>query len=693
MRINLLLKGCGIFCILAVLVSCSSSSSTNVNPYAAVIAEGRAAVSDAITETGATAVSVALVDGDRVVWSEAFGTANKALGKNADRTTLFGICSVSKMLATVSTMILVDQGLVSLDAPVTTYIKNFTMPLDQRYRNITVRMLLNHSSGLPGNDLRGAFTTESFPGYAAQAMNGLTYQRLKHDPGAVSAYNNDGFTMIENLVKAVTGQEYQDFVRHNILTPLGMDSSRYLTAPLQTGTYAASYNGNDLQQLYFLNAYGSGGLFSTPEEMSRLASMFINNGRYGSRRILSEQSVAAMAQDQRQGTFNPVPYESYRFGLGWDTMAQPGLAAVGIAAWQKTGDLNGYYGANITVLPGEKLGVVVLGASNTFSSGQAVKISERILLRALVERGRIPAMPNLLSTDSLPLKAVTAEEKATFAGNYASSYGTFRLNFGSDDSLTVEEYTTAWGPKFSSFKLRSDGWYAADGAPTTGLRLLVEGGRTYFAYRKPDGYGHYYLATLFGQRLDAKPSISAPWQARIDEKWLPVNNDASILILSKSASNFDLSAISGLTGYLRGKNILRDFSAPSVERLDGMFLFMADGIRDFVDVGMETWYGQNWLRAGSYLYRPLSGVSSLTAGVSTVTIDNNGFAEWRVLPTSGSVAISGSGTTHWFLYDAGLKELASGTASGSPSFSGAGSHYLVLFGPAGSAIGLNLATP
>ena len=60
------------------------------------------------------------------------------------------------MLATVAAMILVDREKVSLDEPVTTYIKNFSMPLDQRYRDITVRMLLNHSSGLPGNDMTGS---------------------------------------------------------------------------------------------------------------------------------------------------------------------------------------------------------------------------------------------------------------------------------------------------------------------------------------------------------------------------------------------------------------------------------------------------------------------------------------------------------------------------------------------------------
>jgi CubicO group peptidase (beta-lactamase class C family) len=148
--------------------------------------------------------------------------------------------------------------------------------------------------------------------------------------------------------------------------------------------------------------------------------MMINRGRYGDTRILSPGSVEAMSHDQRIGSFNPVPYDESRFGLGWDTVAQPALSAVGVKAWQKTGDFSGLYGANMVVAPDEKLGVVVFGSSGShstsFASSHAVKISNRILLRALVERGRIPGMPASLSTASLPLKAVTAEEKNTFTG-------------------------------------------------------------------------------------------------------------------------------------------------------------------------------------------------------------------------------------------------------------------------------------
>jgi CubicO group peptidase (beta-lactamase class C family) len=124
MRTHPFLKACFILYTLVMLAGCSNSSSSD-SAYSATIAEGRTAVQDIMAESSASSVSVALVDGDRLIWSEAFGKADREAGRNATTNTLYGICSVSKMLATVAIMILVDRENISLDEPVTTYIKNF----------------------------------------------------------------------------------------------------------------------------------------------------------------------------------------------------------------------------------------------------------------------------------------------------------------------------------------------------------------------------------------------------------------------------------------------------------------------------------------------------------------------------------------------------------------------------------------
>lgn len=682
------------FCFFISLFLFNGCTSDHGSSYSATIAEGRRAVEEVMTESGATSVSVALVDGDRVIWSEAFGKADKGAGRAATTNTLYAICSASKMFAAVAVMMLVDQGDVTLDEPIAAYIKNLNMPLDARYKDITVRMLLNHSSGLPGNDARGAITSKPFPGYFAQMMDGLKYQRLKHPPGLLAAYNNDGFTMVENLVKAVTGENYQDFVHRRILAPLGMNVSRYQTAPLPADSYAKAYSNDTALGLLTLNVYGSGGLYSTPEEASRLLMMLINKGVYANSRILQEKSIAAMGADQTLGSFNPVPNESLRYGLGWDTIVQPGLAAVGVTAWQKTGDLNGYYGANIIMLPEEKLGVAVFGASNRFSSGDAIKISERILLRALVERGRIPAMPKPLSSSPLPPATVAPEDKNKFPGYYGSPNNIYRISFSdTDNSISVHAFDgTAWQPKYSNFKLRSDGWYAADDDPVKALLTLTGAGQKYLAYREKSGAGHYSVTSLIGQQLSARPAMSAIWQTRQSEIWLPVNDDSYMQFPENATSpRFAFETITGLTGYLMGKSILREMPLPADNRLDGMFLILPLGGRDMQDAGIEIWNTQEWLRHGSYLYRPLSGVPLLAAGFTTVTIVSYGFAEWRQLPPAGTLSING--TTAWLLYDGEFNQLADGGTSGAQVLSGAGTKYLLLYGTNAATISLNLTIP
>ena len=658
-------------------------------PHAAAIREGRAAVREAMASTRATAVSVALVDDGRLVWSEGFGLSDLDARHPATGGTLYGIASVSKTLAAAAVMRLVDEGRVSLDEPIAAYIPAFDMPRDPRHRDITVRMLLSHASGLPGNDPVGAITLEPFPGYSAQVMASLRGQRLKHDPGRINAYNNDGFTMVENLVQAVSGQSYPDFVRQELLVPLGMDASRYQVEALPEGSWARPYTGETLLPFPYFNVYATGGLFSSAEDMARLAAMLMRQGRREGRQILSERTVADMGRNQRLGTFDPVPCALFAYGLGWDTVAHPGLAAAGVRAWQKGGDMEDYYGATLVVAPEERLGVVVLGASNGFSSTVANTIAERILLTELVARGRIPAMPAKLTGTPLPVKPLAAEDRETYPGFYASNSVTCRVSFAADDSLTVETFKDGWTPAYSGLKLRSDGWFAADADPLSAFRLFRRSGRSYLAIRAKYGYGHYTIQMLYGEQLDPVSALSAAWQTRRDERWMPVNSDAADFLQSAKDPSLRFAEPPGLEGYLLGEVLFRNFPDPSEDRLDGMFLFLPDGVRDLQDASVETRQDQTWLRLGTRLYRPCSSLPELPLGGSMVTIGSEGFLEWRRLPPSGRVTLAGC--TAWSLHGEDLAQLAVGRGEGTRSFGGSGAKYLALFGRPGAAVTVILA--
>lgn len=671
--------------------ACSSDSGSH-SDHSAAIAEGRALIREIMEETGAMSISVALVDGERVIWSEAFGVANRETAQSAARDTLYSACSISKVLATVAVMILVDQGRISLDDPLIRHLPDFSMPLDERYKGITVRMLLNHSSGLPGYE-PGEVSLSPIPDYAARMLGGLKSLRLIHEPGSINTYNNNGFTMVENLIMAVTGMTYPEFVRKEILEPLGMQASQFQDSPLPDAAYARAYDGEKPLHLYTFNVYASGGLYTTPEELARLAMMALRKGTFGSHRLLSAHSLSAMAQDQREATFNPVPYEDFRFGLGWDTVAQPGMAKLGVMAWQKGGDFDGMYSTNMLVLPEDNLAVVVFGASGSrstqFTLSHAVKISNRILLRALVERGRLERMPEPLSGESLPVQAVPEEERKVFAGFYASSHGVLRLSYEADDSITLEVFGADWAPIYQNLRLRSDGWYAADGEPVAALRTLTVGENRYIALRERGASDHYSYTTLVGQGLDAESSISSAWAARLGAIWLPVNQALYVHFPVKTESpGFRLRTITGLNGYLYGNKILRDMRPASPGRLDGMFLTVPDSVREMQDVALEDWRGEEWLRVGSYLYRPLSGVPLLSKGETAVTIGKEAFAEWFRLPSSGMLSVTGA--KFWIRYDDSVTEVASGSQNMSINLSESGAAYLLLYGEEGETILFNL---
>src|SRR5438067_2508979 len=326
------------------VASCGSKSSRPT--YDAAIQEGQTAAQELINH-GASAVAIALVDDKRIIWSQRFGLADRDTGQIPTDSTMFGIGSVSKMFATIAVMKLVDRGVIDLDTPLVSYLPTFRMAA-AGYEKITVRMLLNHSSGFPGTDYRNLTIRSPVPKYLEQVLQTLSMSPLKAPPGYMSVYCNDGFTITAALVEAMSGKSYVQFVQDEILTPLGMANTRYPLSAFPAGSYAKAYVKGAAKPQEFVNTLASGGVYSTADNMARIAMMLLGGGRVGTTRILSSASVADMAADQTIGSFDPIHNNSFAFGLGWDSVSQPGLAAVGFDGRAKGGDSNDY-GAAIIV--------------------------------------------------------------------------------------------------------------------------------------------------------------------------------------------------------------------------------------------------------------------------------------------------------------------------------------------------------
>ena len=173
----------------------------------------REAVWKTITSGQGSSATVAVMDEGKIIYSEGFGAADRKSGRGVDRSTRFNIGSTSKMFVAVSVLLLVDEAKVSLDDPVVKYIPEFEMK-DQRYRDITVRMLFNHSSGLPGSSFLFGYEPEGDP--HRMLLERMKDSNLKHDPGAVGIYCNDGFTLAEMIVERVSGQKFIKFLEKRV---------------------------------------------------------------------------------------------------------------------------------------------------------------------------------------------------------------------------------------------------------------------------------------------------------------------------------------------------------------------------------------------------------------------------------------------------------------------------------------------
>ena len=642
--------------------------------YAATILDARIAIAQAMADTQTPSISVALCDGERIIWRETFGYVDQAKSVPPDLDTLFCIGSCSKVIAAIATMILVDRGLVDLDAPLVRYVTDFRMASPD-YQAITVRMLLSHASGFPGTDARNLFTFTPVLDYAAQVQQNLASQRLKHQPGEMAVYCNDGFTMIELLVAAIAGQPYPRFVQDEILTPLGMSQSRFALTPFPAGRFAPAFreDGTPWPQ-ECTNGYATGGLYTTPSDMTRLARMLINGGEFAAVRILSPAAVAEMGRDQTSTlTLNPLP--NFRWGLGWDGVAQPGLAVVGVTTWHKNGGTM-LYGSDFFVAPEERLAVIITGTTTTYGSGT---LAERILLNALAERGRIAQVPAPLPEVPQPEQAATDADLAAMVGFYAQYEALLRIEAEDDRTLTIRRYNDGvWDEDARDLKRRQDGTFSSDAQPLAAYWTFIAEGRRYLGVRNRRGLGHYLAAFPFGQGVEPAADLSPAWVARAGQRWLLVNeSDQSIVLALGAPPGATLETVAGLPGYLLGFSGIVD-PAGSDTRARMFLKIPVNFGRDLNDVVMEIRYGEEWLRCGGFLFRPQASVPVLAMGNNLVPIGAEGLAEWRKLPVTGA-RVTLSGTSAWKLYDADLALLASGKGDGNTGANPSGG-YLLLYG-------------
>jgi len=509
------------------------------------------------SDSATTAVSVALLADDRVVWSEAFGFANRESGMLATVDMRLNIGSVAKLLATLAVMILRDRGRLTLDQPLVELLPGFSM-LSPGFTRITVRQLISHSSGLPGVNDRNLFAFIPILDYAQDTLVAISQSHLKHEPGELAVYCNDGFTLVEPLVRALTGQSFTDFIQQQVFDPLGMGLSGYPLVPLPEGSFVHPYYKGQRTPQEMTSAYATGGAFSTPTDMMKLARLFLDQGMFEGRRIVSAEGIRDMGVDQAPWVrINPTPASS-AWGLGWDMVRHEGLAAAGLRAWQKAGDTD-FFSTQFFVLPEQRLAVLIVGNGRDY--GQ-LPLSEGLLLRAAKERGAIAALPPVLNVAvPAPAPAPAPANLAELTGVYACDIGPFQIVASGDGSLMLTHLSASgqWEslPGMDTpLRAGSDGMWSFEGAPDLGVRFETVRGHRYMIAIVLSENRFYRKQKVVCERL---PPLATPlpdaWRARVGTQWTCVNESPQSLVQVYGPKIGRIGELKELPGYVLWNNL------------------------------------------------------------------------------------------------------------------------------------------
>lgn len=278
------------------------------------------------TQSKAAGIAVAIVDEEgNTAYENFFGYRDVENEIPIDQDTIFGMASVTKSFVALSIMQLYEKGLLDLEDPVSKYIPEFT---NKNQKTVRVRHFLNHSAGFyPMNriQIRNVAAEYGFkeeecgdlaliPELAdigvklvAEQLDEQTLETgLISAPGNYMSYCNDGFGLLSEVVRRVSGERtFTDYVRKNILDPLGMDRSacEYLKPRLDENSSILYkvVNGELVGTRDFYNTgfvlSGAGALRSTLADMKKVVTMYLNGGKTPSgERLLSWEGIKTMCR-------------------------------------------------------------------------------------------------------------------------------------------------------------------------------------------------------------------------------------------------------------------------------------------------------------------------------------------------------------------------------------------------------------
>ena len=634
---------------------------------------------------GITSIQYAMMDSGEIVESGVGGVYSKQENRLLTTENLFGIGSTSKMFTTAAMMRLADQGKVDLDRPVIDYIPEFTMA-DARYKDITVRMLLNHSSGLMGSTYGNGFLFDDADTQAHDTLlDDLATQTLKADPGAFSVYCNDGFTLAEIVIERVSGMSFTDFIHQEITGPLGMAQTKTMQDDFDRSSIVRTYNPSAPEQetpTDAVNIIGTGGVYATAEDLCRFAQIFT-----GEADVLTDASrEATFHKEYADGQWLDVENNTVGYGLGWDSVDLYPFNLYGIQAVTKGGDTLLMHNSLI-VLPEYGLSAAV--SSSGGSSAYCQMLATSLLLDQLEEKGIITERLSALDSFTPAEQTALDADVKQYEGLYGDSTSLMRLTMDDAGTLTL---TNAYAPTQAQTYIYCGNGLFKHETGALELRFTEQNGRTYLTYRgysAIDGLCDVVSETYYLEKLPENTitdEMQTAWAAREGKAYVSVTDKASSQLYM---SGLPMLGIGTVDGYLLSNPLT------SGSRADVAIQIPMMGGRDTSPFVFETIDGAEYVHYTDGVYMDISAVPDIYTGTqSHLTIQPNGYNRWYNLPEvldGKTMSIQGSESTGFVVFNAAGQTINQSAVTGDTQVILPGGGAIVFCGDAGDRINLTIS--
>jgi hypothetical protein len=380
---------------------------------------------------------------------------------------------------------------------------------------VTIRSLLNHHSGLPGDFFNGLVTTRVIDDYPSWLINCLQNDYPFAPVNERAYYCNSGFVLLSDVVRRITGTNFATAMDNMIFTNLGMDASSFLPDKAAiSNRLAAAYNmAGERQPPEILNALGSGSMYSSANDLTKYVRMILANGQYNGQTLVSSNGIDTMTTPQL--TNLPLNVTDDPEGLGWDNVDDYRFRYAGKVFWKDGATY--MHSAFMAISRNLKLGVAVIQNN---PGSQCDDIGIQTLQWAILEKTGQHWPTNTFVPTPSPVTNWPQTNLNALAGLYVGDSGYHKVVAETGTITFIQNAYTPTPTIYSNLAPRANGWFSRTNSQNFQFAFTNLAGHDMLLAHQADGA--FEAVAPLGEHYLPEP-LPEVWSGRTNRVYRMVN--------------------------------------------------------------------------------------------------------------------------------------------------------------------------